>query len=114
MKKPFIEVDGIENDIDFDAAYKVKRSMGVAYRLLGWAAKRVPVMCFVNDEEGNEVEVESNEFEDVPDFDNVIAIMVGDDRRHTIDKDDLIKIDEDDFCHVCGQIGCCHDGRERE
>jgi hypothetical protein len=44
---------------------------------------------------------------------NVVAVMVGDDRKHSIDPDDLIEIGEDDYCHVCGALGCTHDGRER-
>lgn len=44
---------------------------------------------------------------------NVVATMVGDDRHFSIDPDDLTAIDDDDFCHECGQVGCCHDGRDR-
>lgn len=42
---------------------------------------------------------------------NVRAVMVGDDCAFTIDVDDLTLIDEDDYCHECGQIGCKADGR---
>jgi hypothetical protein len=42
-----------------------------------------------------------------------IAIMVGDDRPHVIDVDDLTVIGDLDYCHVCGQIGCGHDGLDR-
>jgi hypothetical protein len=36
----------------------------------------------------------------------VEAIMVGDDRVHIVDVDDLTKLDDDDYCHSCGQIAC--------
>jgi hypothetical protein len=32
--------------------------------------------------------------------------MVGDDRTFTFDVDEATEIDEDEFCHGCGQIGC--------
>lgn len=32
--------------------------------------------------------------------------MVGDDRVHLVDPDDLTKIEDDDYCHECGQVGC--------
>lgn len=40
--------------------------------------------------------------------------MVGDDRVEVHDPDDLTPINEDAFCHECGQIGCTHDGRDRD
>lgn len=43
----------------------------------------------------------------------VRAVMVGDDRVFVLDPDDLTPIDEDDYCHGCGQLGCSHDGRDR-
>lgn len=36
-----------------------------------------------------------------------------DDREHIIDVIDLRKLNDDDYCCICGQIGCWHDGRER-
>lgn len=36
----------------------------------------------------------------------VVAVMVGDNREHIVDPDDLSVIDEDEFCGCCGQIGC--------
>ena len=41
----------------------------------------------------------------------VEVIMVGDDRPTQFERHLLIKIEEDSFCGVCGQIGCTHDGR---
>ena len=47
------------------------------------------------------------------DADTVAAIMVGDDAERAVSIGDLTPISEDDYCHVCGQLGCTHDGRER-
>ncbi len=35
-----------------------------------------------------------------------IVIMVGDDYRHHTDREELVAVDEDDFCGSCGQVGC--------
>jgi hypothetical protein len=34
--------------------------------------------------------------------------MVGDDRKHTVDVDDLTELADGAYCHSCGQIGCTH------
>ena len=34
------------------------------------------------------------------------VVMVGDDKEHIVDPDELIKIDDDAYCSGCGQIGC--------
>lgn len=87
--------------LDFDAHYTVDGwSSGIAFYLCG------PVMVRDNDYEWSGIEYE-HEF-------LVKAVMVGDDQVYEIDAADLRKIDEDDYCHVCGQVGCTHDGRERE
>lgn len=36
----------------------------------------------------------------------VLMVMVGDDRRWSVDPDDVEEIGPGDFCHGCGQIGC--------
>lgn len=41
------------------------------------------------------------------------VVMVGDDKRHTVDKDDCTPIEREDYCGECGQIGCSHDGYDR-
>ena len=33
-------------------------------------------------------------------------VMVGDDRVHIVDPEDISEIPEDSFCRSCGQIGC--------
>lgn len=41
----------------------------------------------------------------------IVAHMVGDDREFRFAPEQLTRIDDDDYCHECGQIGCRHDGR---
>lgn len=50
---------------------------------------------------------------DQPTADSVTVVMVGDDSPHTVDRDQLTLIGEDDYCAECGQIGCTADGRAR-
>jgi hypothetical protein len=38
----------------------------------------------------------------------VLMVMVGDDRKHSIDPEDVTELPEDAFCRSCGQIGCGH------
>jgi hypothetical protein len=52
--------------------------------------------------------------EEETDYSFVKAVMVGDNREHIIDVDDLTLLDENDYCHVCGQVGCQHDGLDRD
>ena len=127
--KEFIRVDGVEDGINFDGRFQVQGSAGVAYYLLGWEAEQKPMICFVerceecgeplhNDDDHEYVakeyeEEDWSETELVRSGDNVIAVMVGDDHKWSVDKSDLIEINEDDYCAECGQIGCCGDGRDR-
>ena len=39
----------------------------------------------------------------------VLMVMVGDDRRFTIDPEDVTELADGTFCYGCGQIGCGHD-----
>lgn len=95
MKTPFYKVKGVEDGINFDAYYTVDEwGKGIAFYLLGWAIK----ITSDNDEEP----------EEIPDHDYVVAVMVGDDKRHLVSPSDLIMIREDSFCRSCGQVGCCH------
>jgi hypothetical protein len=50
--------------------------------------------------------------EEVPSDTDVIVHMVGDDRPIRVDRSDLVPIDDDGFCHGCGQTDCTADGRE--
>ena len=101
------------------ARYQVQGWPGVAVRITGWTTENVyegdilvcededcdhgmSEMCWC---EGDTETVEGE---------MLCVVMVGDDRVHEVDPDDLIVIDDLDYCAECGQIGCQHDGRDRE
>lgn len=81
-------------------AYTVKGcwGKGIAFRVLGW-------------------ETEPDEDTEWSGCENrtgrLIVCMVGDDAHHSVDPEDVTPLDEDAYCHVCGQVGCTHDGRDR-
>lgn len=39
---------------------------------------------------------------------NLVCVMIGDDRRFSIDPDDVHAIEDGAYCRECGQIGCGH------
>jgi hypothetical protein len=45
-------------------------------------------------------------WDEVEDTSRAIVVMVGDDRKFTVDMDDLSPIEDEEYCHGCGQIGC--------
>jgi len=97
--------------LDFTARYKVAGLSGVAFYLKGYATIDHEVEHHYctdddHDESGCFIELET-----VADEESVVAVMVGDDYEHIVNVSDLTKIDEDDYCHGCGQIGCTADGR---
>lgn len=87
-------------ELDLKAHYAVRNYRGFAFYLRGYVKLQVPP------------EIEGDEPEEVEDRSQVIAVMVGDDRKHIIEVDDLRLLGEDEFCHTCGQIGCGCDVRE--
>lgn len=90
--------------LDFDARYTVAGYGGVAFWLKGWLTS--PEF----DDDG----VTTGEVTVHDDF--VEAVMVGDDQEHIIEATPgtLTLIDEDDYCHECGQVGCTADGRSSQ
>lgn len=81
--------------IDFDARYSVYGYKGIAFYLKGYETFN----CYDMDTEEEEERVNT---------DNVIAVMVGDDRKHVVSVDDLTLLKDDEYCSSCGQIGCGH------
>ena len=81
-----------------DARYEHRTMRGVAFYVLGWATEPDA------DTEWSGYEVRTGA---------VLAVMVGDDFRHSVDPDDLTPIPDDAYCDGCGQIGCGH-GSQRE
>lgn len=89
---------GYERDTDLDGAWREVRGPAVAWRILGWETEPD------EDSEWSGIEVRTG---------RVVAVMVGDDSKHSFDPDDLVAIDREAYCGGCGQLGCGHDGVER-
>ena len=80
-------------------AYRVTyHGQGIAWYVRGW--ETVPD----EDTEWTGQEVRTGK---------LICTMVGDDQHFSIDPEDVEPLAYEDYCGVCGQIGCCHDGKER-
>lgn len=99
----------------------MKPDVNTRYRVKGWPAvavafegypKRWEPDIFV-DEDGNEFEGINGTWVEDREGGRVNVRMVGDDRIHEIDLEDLVPLDDLDYCTECGQIGCAHDGRSR-
>jgi hypothetical protein len=87
--------------LDLDSRYTVDGfSDGIAFYLLGPVMTRDEDYYWTGIEEAHETLVR--------------VVMVGDDRVFEVDRDDLTKLGELDYCAECGQVGCTADGRERE
>lgn len=88
-----------EDNLAFPAsAYAVRGHGGIAWHVHGWQTEPD------EDTEWTGYETRTG---------RVVCTMIGDDRRFVFDPEDLAPIDEEDYCHQCGQIGCGHDGLER-
>lgn len=80
-------------------AYRVAGHDGVAWRVRGWETEPD------EDTEWSGIENRTG---------RVVCVMVGDDRPFTFDPKDVTPLAREDYCGVCGQIGCAHDGYDRE
>ena len=98
-------------ELNNEKRYKCAGFEGVAFRFGGYYQKWEP--WTYEDDEGNQVDDGEGEFVDDLDDPMVYMVMVGDDHKHLIDKDDIEELGELDYCAECGQIGCTHDGRDR-
>ena len=90
-------------NIDFNKAYRVKSFQGVACRIVGYPQRL----------EYNDFADEGGDWEDDVDCGDVLVCMVGDDANHRVPLSSCEVINDLDYCGVCGQIGCSHDGRDR-
>jgi len=79
-------------------AYAVTGHPGIAWRV--WGLETEP-----------DEDTEWSGFENLTG--NVVAVMVGDDRPHTFAPDELVPLEREAYCGVCGQVGCTHDGLAR-
>jgi len=102
----------ITPDLDFGARYSVDGYRGIAFYLTGyateWTEERWILACDddIWDHDHDGACYLYDEPEEVERHDQVRAVMVGDDRTHIVDVDDLTEIAEEDYCPGCGQIGC--------
>jgi len=80
-------------------AYTVSGYRGVAWHVMGW--ETAPD----DDTEWSGIEERTGQ---------IVAVMVGDDRRFAFDPEDVTPLPREDYCGSCGQIGCRHDGLDRE
>jgi hypothetical protein len=116
--------------LDRSARYQVQNQGAVAWRIVGVPKEWEPNISLVTriDHDDDEAcaagtcecpEIESEEdsgdgeWIEKGDCGLVICVMVGDDHKWVFDVDDLAAIDEDDYCHECGQTGCRGDARDR-
>lgn len=95
MRYPHVETD----DATFNAdAYQVAGYRGIAWYVLGWETEPD------EDTEWSGYENRTG---------NVVCVMVGDDRRHMFEPEELTPIAREEYCGECGQVGCRHDGLDR-
>ena len=93
---------GYESDDETFAAeaYTVSGwGRGIAFYVLGWETEPD------EDTEWSGIEERTG---------RVLAVMVGDNERHSVDPDDITPLEREAYCAGCGQVGCTHDGLERE
>jgi hypothetical protein len=88
-----------EDDSVNDVAYRVSGCGAIAWRVLGW--ETVPD----DDTEWTGIEQRTGK---------LVAHMVGDDVHFRFDPAELVKLNREDYCGECGQIGCTHDRLDRE
>ena len=97
--------------IDMSAHYTVSGYRGIAFRITGYA-KVWETATVINDD--GTLEAIEGEGEWVDDTDSLVMVMIGDDRKHYVSPDDITLLPEGDYCAECGQVGCTHDGRDRD
>ena len=83
-----------EDAPEYDAdAYRVAGHGGIAWRVYGWETEPD------EDTEWSGYEVRTG---------NLVCVMVGDDHRWTFEPSDVSPLEREEYCGICGQIGCGH------
>jgi hypothetical protein len=120
--------------LDFGTAYRIAGWSGVAWRAIGYATVWTDERWeYLGDEDDPDAgcddyyertgyyypdENPANylyfEPEQVEDRTRVRVVMIGDDQVFTVDVDDCLPLSREDYCGECGQIGCMHDGYDRD
>jgi len=111
-----MQTETTEQGFDFEPAYRAYGYGAIAWRVTGYAQEWTQeewVYCGEGDED-DESNYFYNEPEQYDDTTRVVAHMIGDDRDFTFDVDDMEPIAREDYCGQCGQIGCAHDGYDRD
>lgn len=85
-------------DKEWEDTYRERNGNAVAWYVMGWHVEPD------EDTEWTGIEVRTG---------RIVCRMVGDDADHLFDPEDMIRIDREDYCCECGQIGCTHDGLDR-
>jgi len=80
-------------------AVRIVGDNGVAWHVLGWQTEP--------DEDTHWSGYENRTGQ-------LVCVMVGDDAHWLHDPEDIQALDREDYCGVCGQIGCGHDGLDRD
>lgn len=88
-----------EEDPQWKGACSVRGYKGMAFHVLGWETEP--------DEDTEWTGQESR-------TGKVGVVMVGDDHVYLVDPEDITPMKRGDYCGVCGQVGCKHDGYEEE
>lgn len=102
---------------EYGPTVRVRGFSGVACRVCGWKRVYEPYTCLKTDPETGEefeAEVGDGEWVDDPDRSMVVVVMVGDNHKYTVPIEDVELLDRAEFCGECGQIGCTHDGMDRD
>tara|TARA_R110000824_G_scaffold233128_3_gene421276 strand:- start:25 stop:327 length:303 start_codon:yes stop_codon:yes gene_type:complete len=88
-----------EPDTHPDAVAIPSQGAGVAWRVIGWHTEPD------EDTAWSGMEYRTGQ---------LVVVMVGDDHRILVDPDDVVTIDRAAYCGECGQMGCGHDGLDRD
>ena len=99
---------------DFDTAYRAHGYAVIAWRATGYAQEWTEEQWEYLGEDEDPANYAYSEPEQYDDTSRVVAHMIGDDRDFTFDVDGLVPIARVDYCGECGQIGCAHDGYDRD
>lgn len=88
-------------DKDWEDTYQARNGWGkgIAWYVMGWHT--------APDEDTEWTGIEERTGQ-------IVCRMVGDDKDYLFDPEDMEKIDREDYCGECGQIGCQADGLDRE
>ena len=93
---------------DFEAAYKVEGHPGIAWRATKHSSEIQECQGHPDEGEtmGEAYYCDGSCEESQIDESRVICHMIGDDRDFEFEITELTKLDDEEYCGSCGQIGC--------